>query len=320
MKISSTVSYVKILTITVALFCNFQAVAQSPMSGVLPMQFNPAFAGATGSPRVGVSTHLSSYSKFFNRQNYAFSYDNFMPKLKSGIGIHGGYTRLARNEPYADELGNTHDVNFGLSVAPKFSFKGKYTLSPAVEINANLKNTNYEHFSQKLDRVKTSLQPQLRFGIALNGRKFYIGVSYHINGSLGYELGGRPTNMGGDRIISTSPRSYLQMGYNFQRRDDSKFSFSPQIVFLRLKTNEHYGNQEYNHVYHVLTPILNFRYKHVCWGLSYEGYEGVKAMIGWQNKNMKISFITSGTSNGQLSLRYIFNTKSTSDLNKVIGN
>ena len=331
MKSSSVVTYVKILTIGTALFCKFHVSAQSSLLGTLPMQFNPAFAGAAGSHRVGLSSHLITYKSPFttdptlryNKQNYAFSVDNFIPKLNSGIGIHGGYTRLALNEWRTTEPENMHDMNLGLSIAPKFSFKGKYTLSPAVEINVKFKTTNYDHFSQKLERVKTSLQPEIRLGLAFNTRKFYMGIAYHINGTLGYERGGRASSMDGDVYKSTGPRWYVQIGYNFQRRDDSKFSFSPQIVYGCYKSHVNYGNRDFTSVNKEMILNLNFRYKQIIWGVAYDqAYEGLKLMVGWQKKNFRVAYIHGGgfTSgyNGQISLRYIFNSKKTSDLNRNI--
>lgn len=175
-----------------------------------------------------------------------------------------------------------------LSIAPKFSFKGKYTLSPAVEINANFKNTNYDHFSQKLERVNSSVNPEFRLGLAFNARKFYVGVAYHIDGTLGKDRGGRD-GVQGEIFTSTSPRWYLQMGYNFQRREDSKFSFSPQIICGGYKFHHNYVQQDHSYIDIDMILNLTFRYKQIVWGISYE-VEGLKAIVGWQKKNFRIAY------------------------------
>ncbi len=330
MKKSSGMSYAKILAIAMAVFCTTEIYSQSSLIGTLPMQFNPAFAGGAGCPRIGTSSHVviynykSPFSNFgtykYNRQNFAFSYDNFIPKINSGIGIQGGYSRLAYNGWQTNNLDLTQDIFLGLSIAPKFSFKGKYTLSPAVEIKANFKNTNYEHFSQKWEPVKSSINPEFRLGLAFNARKFYTGLSYHINGSLGNERGGRIYGVNGNRFTSTSPIWLVQLGYNFQKREDSKFSFSPQIVFARYnyQVEDIYKNAITTRSDLYLNLI--FRFKKVIWGTTYGGYEGIKLIVGWQNKNIKIAYLHGGgltaNYNGEVSLRYIFNCKKITDLNK----
>lgn len=328
MKKSSVMTYAKILAIVMAVFYSTEIYSQSSLIGTLPMQFNPAFAGGAGCPRIGtisqVVIYKSPFSNFgtynYNRQNYEFSYDNFIPKISSGIGIHGGYSRLAYNGWQTNTLDLTHDIFLGLSIAPKFSFKGKYTLSPAAEINANFKNTNYDHFSQKMEPIKSSINPELRLGLAFNARKFYAGVSYHINGGFGNEIGGRTYGTNDFYRYSISPRWYLQMGYNFQRREDSKFSFSPQIVYGRYQTQSNIGQTNYDLIVTYMLINLNFRYKQFIWGLAHGGFDGLQIMVGWQKKNFRIAYIHGGgfnsSYNGQLSFRYTFNTKQSLDINK----
>lgn len=88
MKNSSIETYAKILAIGTAFICQSHVSAQSALIGTLPMQVNPAFAGAAGSPRIGTSSYLVSYNSKSsigyhnsNRQNFSFSYDNFIPKI-----------------------------------------------------------------------------------------------------------------------------------------------------------------------------------------------------------------------------------------------
>lgn len=322
MKISSVILCVKTLTVATAFIYSSHLIAQSSHIGTLPMQFNPAFAGAAGSSRIGSSSDLRK-SEFFGsyvRKNFAFSYDNFIPKVGSGIGIQGSYTRTAVNNLNRNRDGKADHISLGLSIAPKFSFKGRYTLSPAVEINAKLKNVDYEDISQRSERITTSFRPGVRLGLAFNTSNFYVGLSHHIEGIYN----GHSRSLDFDRDISlfSSPRSYLQMGYNFRKREDSKFSFSPQIVFGRYTVRSNYENRDYVSVYSYTLLNLMFKYKQVVLGPIWDSYGGIKLMAGWQKKNFRIAYVQgglfNGSFNGQISLRYILNTGKASNLSKNV--
>jgi len=325
MKKSSVVTYVITLTIATVLFYSPHSKAQSSLIGTLPMQFNPAFAGAAGAPRIGINTNLLSVdlgpskgNNIYKERKLSFSYDNFLPKIASGIGFRGDYRRLINSGFVSRESETMDALRLGISLAPKFSFKGKYTLSPAVEVIANLKNTNYKHFSQKSELVNTSFSPEVRFGLNFNARKFYMGFSYHT--PVPFRNYQRGRSFGVDEVvrISSSPRWYLQMGYNFQKREDSKFSFSPQIVYGRFRDYVYYGNQNYLRSHSDMLLNLIFRYKQIVWGITLGDYDGIKLMAGWQKKNFRIAYLQGASSrgfNGQISFRYIFNTPKTSNVN-----
>ncbi|HEX8548069.1 MAG TPA: hypothetical protein VF691_14000 [Cytophagaceae bacterium] len=331
MKICSLILYVQNLAIGAMFFYISPLNAQSSLVGTLPMQFNPAFAGAVGSPRIGTSAYLVStnFEGFgsrvykYRRKNLSLSFDKFVPKIGSGIGIQGSYTNSFRNDSDLPTTDNTDNINLGLSFAPKFSFKGKYTLSPAVEINGNIKNTNYQHLSHKSEPVNTSFSPGARLGLSFNASKFYIGASYHFDGNFRNYRG---IGWFGERrgyTATSGPHGYLQLGYNFQKREDSKFGFSPQLVLGRSKEHFKSSNQEYSAISNYMLINLNFRYKQFVWGTSWAGYYGVQLMAGWQKKNFRIAYLHAGQFNltsfvGEVSFRYIFNKKESFKVNKNI--
>jgi hypothetical protein len=84
------------------------AVAQDAPLGALPTQFNPAFAGEAGSPRISSSfvyrtlpeskpvpntQMMASYP--YRMFGASTAYDQFVPALRSGVGIATSHTQGA---------------------------------------------------------------------------------------------------------------------------------------------------------------------------------------------------------------------------------
>ncbi|MDO1449144.1 hypothetical protein Q0590_22900 [Rhodocytophaga aerolata] len=105
-------------------------------------------------------------------------------------------------------------------------------------------------------------------------------------------------------------QSFLQLGYTFQRRSTSKFTFTPQLLLSISK-------------FHSTAPlrlqfediIINFRYQQFIWGGNNRGIH-----LGWQTDQLRILFTNSlgigggsGTNHfryiGNLSVRYILSSK-----------
>lgn len=140
-----------------------------------------------------------------------------------------------------------------------------------------------------------------RAAILVNAPKWYVG--YSIDLFTHNEIRYSSTDFGvnfGRRF-----RSYWQFGYTFQRSSESKFSFTPQLLFL---TNIPAYGDDFR--YFGFTALnLNFRYQKVIWGLSNAGLH-----VGLQTKRLRLMLAStarsggfSGTSYvGNLSFRYIF--------------
>lgn len=187
MKNSLFVSYTKSLGVGLLMLSTSFLSAQSVLIGNQPMQFNPAFAGTAGGPRMGTDADFYRKDNSWNKSsknNIAFSFDHFIPKLKSGVGIQTTYSNSEFqwkpffNNGATQPSYHSENFNVGMSIAPKFSFKGRYTFSPAAEIGIRYLKTNYLHVSQNGEFNNSSLNPSLRLGISFNSRKLYIGLSY----------------------------------------------------------------------------------------------------------------------------------------------
>ena len=74
------------------MLCTFKSQAQGfPPLGALPMIYNGGFAGESGSQRMIISTSFVD-SEMQNESLYSASFDAFIPKIRTGIGVSGGHS------------------------------------------------------------------------------------------------------------------------------------------------------------------------------------------------------------------------------------
>ncbi|MCU0355176.1 MAG: hypothetical protein MUD08_15775, partial [Cytophagales bacterium] len=104
-----------------------------------------------------------------------------------------------------------------------------------------------------------------------------------------------------------------QFGYTFHRSSESKFSFTPQLLFLtgadarRAFLSSRFWLFAPFRCFVLTDIMLNFRYKKVIWGLN-----GAGIHVGYQSSQIRIMLSqgiqsASGESYiGNLSFRYIF--------------
>lgn len=276
--------------------------------GVLPMQYNSSFAGANGGPRISSS---ASYARYFSSQNNFFglytAYDQFIPSIRSGIGITAGFGGQNMRQWDIWPARNPRYHSLSLAVAPKFSIKGKYTISPSVDFTYNSAR-NLLHVSN-IDSVTTITENsnhtlQSRAGLLFNTGKYYIGYSVNLIGKTSFSDTTPSFSWG----LTKRYRSYLQMGYTFGR-SSSKFSFTPQLV---LQISDGWYARRLRMGLEAIN--LTFRYKQFIWGLNNHGVH-----VGWQTERIRlmattgVSFITRNRDynsfSGNISFRYLIPSK-----------
>ncbi|EMR03095.1 hypothetical protein [Cesiribacter andamanensis] len=249
--------------------------------GSMPTQYTGAFAGETGSPRLNLYTgyvwrHFPSRERI-NFYAFALSYDQFIPALRTGIGFSahrraGRIEQLSDNqEGYYPSVLDLRDQYYALDIAPKFSIKGKYTLSPFITLNY-LKGSNKQNW---LDYQLEGFGSRL--GILWNTPKYYIGYSF--NGIDGYQA---PDGRKPQKHFT----SYLQAGYTFQKSSDANFSVTPQLVLLITSPYHKYGVGVYakNKLDQYVEAFnLNFRYKQFIWGVNNAGIH-----LGFQSERLRL--------------------------------
>lgn len=282
--------------------------------GTLPMQYNSSFAGETGSPRLNTVAGLWSRRYERGYSMYA-SYDQFIPALRSGIGITAGYDRgSSEGAPFDPEhRGKSHGTYFSAAVAPKFSIGGKVTLSPSLDVSLNGGRSAYT--VAQVGYRHGNFGVGSRAGLLLNTEKFYAGYSVHLLDYFNAYTEGDTTGWRASGRVKRF-NSYWQVGYTFGSSTKSKFSFTPQLVF-RAATNQNPYASRAQRVAAFLVPVdfnLGFRYKKILWGVNGSGVH-----VGWQTDKLRLMLSDNLQYNrrnalghsANIALRYIFKEQHT---------
>lgn len=297
------------LLLSLSSFAAFgQQTSELPL-GALPMQYNGSFAGEAGSPRISSNFGFGHRYSYLNREYYRgvyhqqITYDQFVPALSTGIGV--GAQAAQFESLYRGSSGG-----FSVAVAPKISLNGKYTLSPSLKLeyaavhaptrNVLINDTSVVRYGYDSKYLLG------RAGLLFNTSKFYAGYSVDIAEYWAFNYDNGPQ---GSRRLDRF-RSYLQLGYTFQRSPESHFSVTPQVAFYighgvitRRNIYEQFGInlfQGYN---------VTFRYKEFIWGVNNMGLHA-----GWQGRRLRVMASNAVSFEGgfhwhyagNLSLRYVF--------------
>ena len=256
--------------------------------GVLPMEYNPSFAGSVGNTRLVTDFRYSNSKNSLSGDGLglSFSVDKFIPKIHTGIGIVAkGFTAI----PINDKEDKYQYGDFSLIVAPKISIKGKYTISPSIDIDyldINFPGNGYP-FTENARFSGFSGN----FGILFNAHNYYIGYALRIFKSDDLK-----------NIYSDNLYSAIQIGYSFHK-DNSKLSFTPQLAIpiignQDISTSWPSYNLGFRYDKFILSPVSQFDYAYPT------GFQ-----LGWQNKGWRLLFSNefAGGYNNNLTFRYIFN-------------
>jgi hypothetical protein len=288
-----------------ACLCWMNVVAQHVPSGTIPSYYNGGFAGESGATRISGFGYVD-YSKRVDGYNYGsiLSGDVFLKAIRSGVSITLGQRETSRQFESSTEFA-------GIGISPKFSFQGKYTLAPFVDIkySATRVDNFYRFFLSHYDNGGSGepcmcLNPTFEFefailrgGFLFNSSKGYLGVSFDLVRHLfendfddGYDV---DLNLN-EQVFS----ALLQAGYSFQSSPKSKFSFTPQLA-LRYNTNElDPGSDEpfQREGFFVSDISLMLRYKRLIAGLNtsasslslFDLFASPSLAVGFQNTNWKI--------------------------------
>lgn len=253
-----------------------QEAAEVPL-GAIPTQYNAGFAGEAGSPRVNTVAGVENTPYFRDGYRCYTSYDQFIPAIRSGVGVMVGYAHSSTAGGY---LGNFVNVGQGpylsLAVAPKLSLRGKVTVSPSVDVSL-YRGENVDRFG-RVNNVYRISTVRSRVGLLFNTEKFYFGYSVHVVDQL--KVLRNDTLAWFPRNRFEKFNSYFQVGYTFGQVTGSRFSCTPQLVF-RL------GSPRYDmdafRRFHPVDFNLSFRYRKVIWGLNLTGVH-----VGWQTERLRI--------------------------------
>lgn len=272
--------------------------AQDAGVGTLPMMYNGGFAGEAGVPRLaGFSSFRRSV--FVERgtlsaergKDYGtfLSYDSFLKKIHSGVGITVGHY-------YSDNNYDLKNTSMALAISPKFSYNGKFTVAPFADftfIHSTVSDYPEVPVSPPYGFKSTNYRGVARAGFLINSDHAYIGFSMEVWQFKGAEE--RTFRFNPPQGVFVQPfNAYFQAGYTFQRNPESKFSFTPQLVFGFHRNNGERDNR-------IRDVSLCFRYQKLIWGISRNGL-----MVGYQDKALKLQASYIPNNSATIALRYTF--------------
>ena len=275
---------VKVIVGVLLLLTGMKAAGQSQVTA-LPLKYHPGFAGASADGRLVFYTGIENVNNdnIENKSNLFYSiqssFDFFIKKISTGIGIQSGYIKnniLLSDQvnslylKYTDVLENqtlsiVSGIQNQLSVSPKISFRGRYTLAPGISIiHSNLwlstyLSENYFHSFKSMVATRT----EIISGIVFNTENLSLALSARIWDKLS---GNRQSE------YSNNTSLYFQGGYVYKRNVNSRFSFNPVLLVSAERRIPGYS------VYALLN--LNFKYKNIIFGVL----PGV--MAGYQSQGL----------------------------------
>lgn len=280
-------------------FASYGQRSDAPL-GALPMQYNSSFAGEGSGPRI--SSNIGFNSDYINfplrRLITDLSYDQFVSRIHTGVGLSTSYYNGR------SEFGKTAAYSVGAAIAPKFSIKGKVTISPSLDFSF-ARGDVYLDFRRydgtELEYGYTYIRS--RAAILVNTQKWYVGYSVDAYTNLDYRNDTIATRIG---TPFKGFNSVLQLGYTFQRSTDAKFSFTPQIAFKIREQPQRFEDPLWERIKQV---DFNFTFRHdkFIWGANGNGIH-----VGLQTQQLRL-MLTNWIKDdntypyaGNLSFRYIF--------------
>jgi hypothetical protein len=232
--------YFLFLMIVVVGMCE-KISAQSRWVGIMPMEFNPSFAGNVGGHRLvtfagytstkeGEGRMKGNYVNRFDKESMpviGFSYDNFIPKLATGIGFFASWMNENRKYRYSDS--HFSGLKTGVVVSPKISIKGKYTIAPSLGLTYKRVEGEINDYNPEETRKSKHNAFNLSAGLLFNSERFYMGFAYYFSPFTGRDVFPFYEDIKQSQII-TQMYGIVQAGYKFQRNKESKTSYTIQSV------------------------------------------------------------------------------------------
>jgi hypothetical protein len=273
-------NYHPIIAFAFLIFCAEFIQAQSLPVGSIPIFYNGGFAGESGVPRIASVSFFQSDSKGPGSGGFTniISYDNFFKKSRLGAGFMAGQS----NAVYA--FYSTQMFFSKVSISPKFSLKGKYTIAPFVDLALGGTSAN------------------LAAGFLVNTINGYAGLTYS-------------SYLNSKNHSRAYPIPLLQAGYTFKRAPESKFSATAQLALGFIESNIHrsYFHKDLN---------LTFRRGKFIWGANFYsggiliGFQDSKFKVQFSQSLIRRQYIVdpsygptpfkSNYYNCSLAIRYLF--------------
>jgi hypothetical protein len=285
----------KVAVVCGAILFSSDLHSQEMPLGSLPMLYNGGFAGEAGEARfnTGVGIRKSNFSDSNLTLSY-LSYDQFIPKVRTGIGITLVTGHMDVRDTLSLEYDGINSTSVITSLSPKFSSNGKYTLAPFVDFKYTYSYYKLGDLTSGL-YLKPGWNTSLRTGILLNSKKYYVGFTLEGLRSDTRKFNDFPdmpigSAFPGKKLIESL---VIQAGYTFQRLPESRFSFTPHVAYTYSPSHGKLRS----------TPLfvnLMFRYNKFLWSLNSNGLG-----IGFQNERFRIMLSQNFNTKGNLTMRFV---------------
>jgi hypothetical protein len=245
--------------------------AQSIPIGSIPTFYNGGFAGETGTARVASFSYFVPRKDFGTGSTNMLSYDNFFKKARLGVGIMAGQSDKIYAFYYTQMLFSK------ISLSPKFSIKGKYTIAPFVDFAIQGSSAG------------------VAAGFLVNSMNSYVGLTYS-------------SYLNSETHSSAYPIPLLQAGHTFRRTPESKFSATLQVALGHLESplNRNYFHKDVN---------LTFRKGKFIWGANFFsgglllGYQSSNFRMQFNQSIGEGGSYAGSSYNCSMAFRYIFNKR-----------
>jgi type IX secretion system PorP/SprF family membrane protein len=254
---------VKFFSLIFSVLISFSLWAQEPHYS-LPysslLQINPGYAGSNGCPRIitGYRQTTPSLRGFDYHQRFHFSYDQFVPAIRSGVGLN-----ILIND---DGSGRFRTMEIGYVHSMYLQLTERVVIKPAIEFK-------YRNVTMRPEF--TGYQPvnvlDLAAGFVLHTTDYYGGFAvYHI---------AEPSESFSTGIVSPPLNLLVQSHFGFNiNLDTSDVVVSPHMLFF----NE--GNIQN------FLLALDVSWKNFIWGIGYWDTEAFTLKAGYNLGKLRFAY------------------------------
>jgi hypothetical protein len=247
--------------------------------GTLPMLYNGGFAGEGKNARFTIGgSRLTTPPTY----GYFGSYDQFITKLSTGIGITFAHDNHTSKDIYLSHHYRNYLV---ISISPKISIRGKFTFAPFIDYTHVREETQYFDPSFNYSypaHFRGGRVTNFRTGLLFNSREFYVGLTLYIPSKTTHPQLYPSDNLVGSPVV-------LQAGYTFQKLPESDLSITPQAAIFFVREGGAVQGLNFDSDRSVqLRANLNLlvRYKKVI--ASINNVSGMSVGLGMQTKKFRV--------------------------------
>lgn len=258
----------------------------------VPTYMNPAFAGASVQSRASMQyrNQWAAIPGAFQAAN--FSYDQFLPSLKSGVGILCSYAKAGS--------GGLRSNTVSVQYAYETKIRRNWFFRPSMQfgyVTQNIDFSKLTFYDQMIrDGGPTSLeqgifQPTSYFdfgtGVLTYGPKFWLGASvFHLNSPN--------ATLYPDRVAPMPRKLSVHSGMRIRIKGNSLTRLDHHIVIAaNFQSQEKFDQLDFGFYYEISPMVIGIWYRGLPMKSNNYGYfnhDAVAFLLGVQAANYKIGY------------------------------